>query len=101
MYGRDNVKSSKVSLMSRVLVGVALIAILLLLLSFVVNVFYMRRIEAHEIGLPFASGRLREPVGPGFYLKVGWMVEMEVISMQAIPFRVEDPEVINITENLK
>lgn len=76
-----------------VVVGIALM--LLLTMIFGSQFFYvLKRVEAQEVGVRFAGGRLKDVVGPGVYSDVGLYVRMVKISSQAIPFSVQDPEII-------
>lgn len=75
------------------LVVVAVVAIILLVFSS--NFYYLfERVEEQEVGVQFESGRIVDVVGPGVYSDFGFYVELRKISSQAIPFSIEDQEII-------
>lgn len=75
------------------LVGVVII--LIFLFTFASNFFYaFETIEEQELGIQFQGGRIQEIVGPGIYSDVGLYVRLERMSVQAIPFEVDDAEII-------
>ena len=76
-----------------VIVVIALAAFMLATLSgnFV---YLLNTVEAQEIGVQFRQGRVYEVVDPGVYSDVGVYVRLETISTQAIPFEVQDEEII-------
>jgi len=80
---------------SRVVGAVAAVIVVIVLLSIGGQFFYiMKRVEAQEIGVQFQSGRIQAIVGPGVYSDFGLYVSMAKISTKAIPFSVEDAEII-------
>ncbi len=69
-----------------------LIALVVLLNS---HLFYfMQRVEQQEVGIRFRGGRIHEVVGPGLYSDVGLYVELKKVPSSAVPFTVEDQEII-------
>lgn len=75
------------------IIVVVIIAIVLLVFS---SQFYylFERVEEQEVGVQFESGRIVDIVGPGVYSDFGLYVELRKISSQAIPFSIEDQEII-------
>ena len=90
------------SLMSRFKSGASIFFILIViiivlgvLMSFFSQFFYLfERVEEQEVGVQFESGRIVDIVGPGVYSDFGFYVELRRISSQAIPFDVQDDEII-------
>lgn len=74
------------------------VAILILLAVIVLtssNLFYiMARVEQQEVGIQFRGGRIVNIVGPGLYTDVGLYVELKKVPSSAIPFTVQDDEII-------
>jgi hypothetical protein len=59
------------------------------------NFFYLyETVDEQEVGIRFRGNQIQEVVGPGFYSDFGLYVRLEKISSQAIPFLVEDAEII-------
>ena len=78
-------------------VMIVVIVVILFLLVFARNFFYaFERVDEQEVGVQFQGGRIKDVVGPGVYTDVGLYVSMVKVSSQAIPFRVEDPEIITL-----
>ena len=78
-------------------VVIVVIVVLLFLLVFARNFFYaFERVDEQEVGVQFQGGRIKDVVGPGVYTDVGLYVSMVKVSSQAIPFNVEDPEIITL-----
>lgn len=76
-----------------VVVGVIVVAIGLLLM--ITRPFYfMERVEQQEVGVRFREGRIYEIVGPGLYSDIGLYVDLKRVSSTAIPFTVQDDEII-------
>lgn len=74
---------------------IVVIIVLAVLMSFFSQFFYMfERVEEQEVGVQFESGRIIDIVGPGVYSDFGFYVELRRISSQAIPFDVQDDEII-------
>jgi regulator of protease activity HflC (stomatin/prohibitin superfamily) len=75
-----------------IIVIAILIAVLVLTSS---NLFYvMQRVEQQEVGVRFRSGRIVDVVGPGLYTDAGLYVELKRVPSSAVPFTVEDDEII-------
>ena len=71
------------------------IIVVLILLNFARNFFYaFERVNEQEVGVQFQGGRIKGVVGPGVYTDVGLFVEIVRVSGQAIPFSVQDDEII-------
>ena len=71
------------------------IIVVLFLLNFATNFFYaFERINEQEVGVQFQGGRIQNVVGPGVYTDIGLFVEIVRVSSQAIPFSVQDDEII-------
>ena len=71
------------------------IIVVLILLNFARNFFYaFERVNEQEVGVQFQGGKIKGVVGPGVYTDVGLFVEIVRVSGQAIPFSVQDDEII-------
>ena len=71
------------------------IIVVLVLLNFARNFFYaFERVNEQEVGVQFQGGKIKDVVGPGVYTDVGLFVEIVRVSGQAIPFSVQDDEII-------
>ena len=82
---------------SPVVVVIIVIVVLLFLMLFARNFFYaFERVDEQEVGVQFQGGRIKDVVGPGVYTDVGLYVSMVKVSSQAIPFTVQDPEIITL-----
>lgn len=74
---------------------IVVVVIVVILLVFSSNFYYMfERVEEQEVGVQFESGRIVNIVGPGVYSDFGFYVELRKVSSQAIPFTIEDQEII-------
>lgn len=74
---------------------IVVVIIVVALLIFSSNFYYMfERVEEQEVGVQFESGRIVNIVGPGVYSDFGLYVELRKVSSQAIPFTIEDQEII-------
>jgi hypothetical protein len=77
------------------LILIVIVVIVGVLLIFSSNFYYMfERVEEQEVGVQFESGRIVGIVGPGVYSDFGFYVDLRKVSSQAIPFSVEDQEII-------
>lgn len=80
------------------LVRLIIVAIVVLFVVIVLtssNLFYiMARVEQQEVGVQFQGGRITQVVGPGLYTDVGLFVELKKVPSSAVPFTVEDDEII-------
>lgn len=80
---------------SAFVVVIVIIIVAVILLVFSSNFYYLfERVEEQEVGVQFESGRIVDVVGPGVYSDFGFYVELRKISSQAIPFSIEDQEII-------
>ena len=76
-----------------VIIVVVILGIILLAISS--QFFYLfERVDEQEVGVRFKSGQIQDVVGAGVYSDFGWYVEIQRVSSEAIPFSVEDPEII-------
>jgi hypothetical protein len=74
---------------------IVVVVIAVILLVFSSQFYYLfERVEEQEVGVQFESGRIVNIVGPGVYSAFGFYVELTKISSQAIPFTIEDQEII-------
>lgn len=75
-----------------------LVAILVLIAAIILtssNLFYiMSRVEQQEVGIQFRGGRIINVVGPGLYSDFGLYVELKKVPSSAVPFTVQDDEII-------
>jgi len=51
-------------------------------------------VNQNEVGVQFRQGKIYNVVGPGVYSDMGLFVDLKHVSSQAVPFSVEDPEII-------
>ena len=58
--------------------------------------YFLRTVEQQEVGVRFQGGRIVDIVGPGVYSDIGLFVDLKKMSTQAIPFVVEDDEIITM-----
>ncbi len=78
-----------------ILVAIVVIIVVIILLVFSSQFFYFfERVDEQEVGVQFESGRISDVVGPGVYSDFGLFVSLVRVSSQAIPFSVEDQEII-------
>lgn len=74
---------------------VVIVVVVLFLMLFARNFFYaFERVDEQEVGVQFQGGKIKNVVGPGVYTDVGLFVQIVRVSSQAIPFSVEDTEII-------
>ena len=57
-------------------------------------VYFLAPVEQNEVGVQFRNGQIVNIVGPGLYTDAGLYVELKRIGQTAIPFSVEDAEII-------
>lgn len=57
-------------------------------------VYFFEQVGQDEVGVQFESGRIQEIVGPGVYSDSGLFVNLERVSSKAVPFEVQDAELI-------
>ena len=74
---------------------IVIVVVVLFLMLFARNFFYaFERVDEQEVGIQFQGGRIKNVVGPGVYTDVGLFVQLVRVSSQAIPFNVQDQEII-------
>ncbi|MXZ19144.1 MAG: hypothetical protein F4Y84_00760 [Caldilineaceae bacterium SB0665_bin_25] len=74
---------------------IVIVVVILFLMLFARNFFYaFERVNEQEVGVQFQGGRIKDVVGPGVYTDVGLFVQLVRVSSQAIPFNVQDEEII-------
>jgi hypothetical protein len=77
------------------IVFLAIGVLLVLLMSVSSRFFYFfEQVAQDEVGVQFESGRIQDIVGPGVYSATGLFVNLERVSSKAVPFEVEDAELI-------
>lgn len=70
-------------------------AALVLMMSVSSQFFYFfEQVAQDEVGVQFESGRIKNIVGPGIYNDTGLFVELKRVPSRAVPFEVEDAELI-------
>ncbi len=80
---------------SPLIVAVIVVVLGIFVLMFASQFYYaFERVDAQEVGIKFQSGRIKDVVGPGVYSDFGLFVELVRVSSQAIPFSVQDEEII-------
>lgn len=74
---------------------IALLAVIAVIVLTSSNLFYiMARVEQQEVGIQFRGGRIVNIVGPGLYSDFGLYVELKKVPSSAVPFTVQDDEII-------
>lgn len=58
------------------------------------HMYFFQRVDPQEIGVRFRGGRIYQVVGPGVYSDVGWFADIQKVSIEALTFSVQDPEVV-------
>jgi hypothetical protein len=82
---------------SPIVVAVIVIGLIAFLLIFSGQFYYaFERVDEQEIGVQFQGGRIADVVGPGVYSDFGLFVDLVRISTQAVPFNVQDEEIITL-----
>lgn len=82
---------------SPIVIAVIVIAVLFFLMIFSGQFYYaFERVDEQEIGVQFQGGRINNVVGPGVYSDFGLFVDLVRISTQAVPFSVQDEEIITL-----
>lgn len=56
--------------------------------------YFFEQVNQDEVGVQFESGRIQDIVGPGVYSAAGMFVDLVRVSSKAVPFEVEDVELI-------
>jgi len=81
------------NLVRLIILGIVVLIAVVALTS--TNLFYiMKRVEQQEVGIRFRGGRIVDVVGPGLYNDFGLYVELKKVPSSAVPFTVEDDEII-------
>lgn len=80
----------------RFLVTLALVLLGLVVIAFVFSrfVYFFAPVEQNEVGVQFRNGQIAAVVGPGLYTDAGLYVELKRVTQTAIPFSVQDDEII-------
>ncbi|MEA3308811.1 MAG: SPFH domain-containing protein [Chloroflexota bacterium] len=74
---------------------VLIIIVLVIIMSLISqHAYILSRVESQEVGVRFRGGRIYEVVGPGVYTDIALFADLKMVSSEAVPFSVEDPEVI-------
>jgi hypothetical protein len=82
---------------SPIVIAVIVIAVIFFLMIFSGQFYYaFERVDEQEIGIQFQGGRINNVVGPGVYSDFGLYVDLVRISTQAVPFSVQDDEIITL-----
>lgn len=83
------------NLVKGLIVFVVIIAAVGILAALLTPHFYfLKRVEADEVGVRLRGGRIADIVPPGIYSDVGIYVSIVTYSTQAFQFTADDPEVI-------
>jgi regulator of protease activity HflC (stomatin/prohibitin superfamily) len=56
--------------------------------------YFMVPVEQNQVGVQFRNGQIAAVVGPGLYSDAGLYVELKKVGQTAIPFSVQDDEII-------
>ncbi len=72
-------------------VGVLLVVLMSLSSRFF---YFFEQVAQDEVGVQFESGRIQNIVGPGVYSDTGIFVDLQRVSSKAVPFEVQDVELI-------
>ncbi len=92
MENRRRISGKTIGRLFLVIGGLIIVVIIFNMMG---NFFYfLNPVEEQEVGIQFKNRRITDIVGPGVYSDVGIFVDLQTISTQAIPFSVEDPEII-------
>lgn len=79
----------------RVAVWVGVVVVILIGVSFLGNfAYFFETVQEQEIGVRFRQGQIYEVVNSGVYSDIGLFVDIQRVSTQAIPFTVQDNEII-------
>lgn len=72
------------------------VLVVLAVLSFLASrfVYFLVPVEQNEVGVQFRNGQIAAVVGPGLYTDAGLYVELKHVGQTAIPFSVQDDEII-------
>jgi uncharacterized membrane protein YqiK len=93
MKGREQMSRSLlvkwVSIAGAVVVGLAILGGLSSQ-----HMYFFERVDPQEVGVRFRGGRIYQVVGPGVYSDIGWFADIQKVSIEALTFSVQDPEVV-------
>ncbi len=72
------------------------VLILLVIVAVIASrfVYFLAPVEQNEVGVQFRNGQIAAIVGPGLYSDAGLYVELKRVAQTAIPFSVQDDEII-------
>ncbi len=79
------------------IIGILLVVLVAFgILSFLASrfVYFMVPVEQNQVGVQFRNGQIAAIVGPGLYTDAGLYVELKHVGQTAIPFSVQDDEII-------
>ena len=77
--------------------ALAFVGLILFLIAVAVSsrfFYFLETVEQNQVGVRFREGKIYEIVGPGVYSDVGLFVALKKIDIKALPFQVEDAEII-------
>jgi len=79
-----------------ILIAFLAIGVLIVVLMSVSSRFFyfFEQVNEDEVGVQFESGRIQNIVGPGVYSAAGLFVDLMRVPSKAVPFEVEDVELI-------
>lgn len=91
--------ASRLRIFSRIFMVIIGLVLVLALFSFLGRfMYFLEVVEEQEIGVRLSNGKIKAGedgiVGPGVYSDFGIQVNIQRISLQAVPFEVTDPEII-------
>ncbi len=79
------------------ILGILLIVLIVIgVIAFLASrfVYFLVPVEQNQVGVQFRNGQIANIVGPGLYTDVGLYVELKHVGQTAIPFSVQDDEII-------
>ncbi len=80
---------------STIAIAVVVIVVLIIFAAIGSRFFYFfSKVDQNQVGIQIRGGQISAIVPPGVYSDVGLYVELKRVSSQAVPFSVEDPEII-------
>ena len=80
----------------RLLITLGLGLLALIVIGFALSrfIYFLSPVEQNEVGVRFRNGQIVAIVGPGLYTDAGLYVELKRVAQTAIPFSVQDDEII-------
>lgn len=80
----------------RALFIIVAVLVVLVILAVIASrfVYFLAPVEQNEVGVQFRNGQIVSIVGPGLYTDAGLYVELKRVAQTAIPFSVQDDEII-------